>query len=249
MLSINHRKIFRSCISLLIALFLIQPCFGKKHDKKTDKKSKKSEIKQPLLRAIGLQVDVASLIGGKLISSDIQSYEASVDVNLHNAWFPTWEFGYANINHTEGNHAQFTANGIFNRIGFNINLLKSSDQSKPIGSIFYAGLRIGHSTFHYNIANLVITDPYWKTTQVLSALNNQTSATWGEFVAGVRVEIIKDITLGWSARLRTGLSLSKNSFGPWYVPGYGKVNGSGWGFTYTIGYLIPMKSNKQKTKP
>ncbi|MGC9151692.1 MAG: DUF6048 family protein [Microbacter sp.] len=222
---------------------------GQKHAKKTDKKTKKKEIKQPLLQGFGLQVDVASLIAGKLSGSDIQSYEASVNVNLRNSWFPIWEFGYANINHVEGNGAHFTANGLFNRIGFNINLLKSRDTSKPAGSIFYAGLRIGHSAFHYDISNLVITDPYWKTTQVLSALNNYTSATWGEFVAGVRVEIIKNITLGWNARLRTGLSISKNTFGPWYIPGYGKANGSGWGFNYSVGYLIPLKHKTKQIKP
>lgn len=224
----------------------MQPCFGEKHEKKTDKKQKKSEIKQPLLRAVGMQIDIASAIAGKFINPDIQSYEGSVDLNLRNSWFPIWEFGYAKINHRDGDGAQFTTNGLFNRIGFNINLLKSQDQTKAVGSIFYAGMRLGHSSFHYDISNIMITDPYWKTTQVLSALNNYTSATWGEFVVGVRVEIIKDLTLGWSARLRTGLSMSKNSFGPWYIPGYGNVNGSGWGFNYTIGYLIPFKNHQQK---
>lgn len=241
MLTINLLKIFKSFISVLIALLLIQPCFGQARKEKKDKKGKKLEIPQPFLRGIDVQVDLASPIAGKLLSPDIFSSEASVDVNLRNTWFPVWELGYASINHVDQDGAQFTTSGVFNRIGFNISFLKNKDVKKPVTSLFYAGIRLGYTSFNYNINNLIITDNYWHTTQIISSKNNHTTATWGEFVAGVRVAIIKNITLGWSARLKTGLSMSKNTFSPWYVPGFGIVNGSGWGFTYTIGYLIPLK--------
>lgn len=241
MLTINPLKIYKSFFSILIALFLIQPCFGLQKKGKKDKKSKKTEIPQPFLRGIAVQVDLASPIAGKLVSPDIFSTEASVDVNLRNTWFPVWELGYASINHFDADGAQFTASGMFNRIGFNISLLKSKDVKKPVTSLFYVGLRVGYTSFNYNINNLIITDTYWNTTQTISSRNNHTTATWGEFVAGIRVDIFKNITLGWSARLKTGLSMSKNQYSPWYVPGFGIVDGSGWGFTYTIGYLIPLK--------
>ena len=241
MSTINLLKIFKSSISVLIVLFLIQPCFGQVRKEKKDKKVKKSEIPQPFLRGIDVQVDLASPIAGKLLSPDIFSSEASVDINLRNTWFPVWELGYASINHTDPDGAQFTTSGAFNRVGFNISFLKNKDAKKPVTSLFYAGIRVGYTSFNYNINNLTITDNYWHTTQIISSTNNHATATWGEFVAGVRVDIIKNITLGWSARLKTGLSMSKNTFSPWYVPGFGIVDGSGWGFTYTIGYLIPLK--------
>ncbi|MBB3186726.1 DUF6048 family protein [Microbacter margulisiae] len=241
MLPVKPQKIFKSSISLLIAFFLIQPCFGQKEQSKQDKTEKKSEVKQPFFRAWSVQLDLASPISGKFFTPDIFSSEASLNVNIRNTWFPVWEFGYANINHTDGDGAQFTTKAIFNRIGFNISILNNKNIIKPVKSIFYAGLRLGHSSFNYNINNITITDNYWKTTQAISSDNNNASATWGEFVAGVQVNVIKNITLGWTARLKTGLSITKKTFSPWYVPGFGIVNGSGWGFTYSIGYIIPSK--------
>jgi hypothetical protein len=226
----------------------MQPCLGQVKKDKKDKKSKKTEIPQPFFRGISVQVDLASPISGKFLSPDIFSSEASVDVNLRNTWFPVWEVGYASINHTDVDGAQFTTHGAFNRIGFNISFLKNKDVKKTVTSLFYAGLRFGFSSFNYNINNLTITDNYWNTTQTFSSTNNHTTATWGEIVAGVRVDIIKNITLGWSARLKTGLSMSNNPFSPWYVPGFGVVNGSGWGFTYTIGYLIPLNKHLKQLK-
>jgi hypothetical protein len=241
-------KIYRYIFSLLALLLVSSTCFcqqasnEKKHTKKEAKKRPKKKVEpQPLLRAVTLQVDLGGLATSSWTSTGISSGEASVDVNLRNKWFPVWEFGYASVNHTADGGGQFIGSGIFNRIGFNANLIKTGDNKKIVQSIFYAGLRFGWSSFSYNLNNISISDDYWSTNYSFNEKNIRTTAKWGEIVTGIRVNILKNISLGWSGRLKIGLNTGKSEYTPWYVPGYGITDGSGWGFTYTVGYTIPIK--------
>jgi len=239
-------KIYKYIFSLLALMLFSQTaiCQHTKHKKAPVKKevkkkaAPKKEEPQPLLRSVTLQADVAAPL---LASSGIKTAEASVDVNLRNKWFPVWEFGYASVDHSANEGAQFTTHGIFNRIGVNVNMLKAGDNKSLVQYIFYVGLRLGFSSFNYDINNITLTDPYWKTSQITDIQNIKASARWGEIVAGIRLNVFKNVSVGWSGRLKVGLSTGKGDYSPWYVPGYGIKDGSGWGFTYTVGYTIPIK--------
>ena len=249
-MSALHRvKIFRSIFSLLALFVFIQGTVCQQNNdrkppvKQGSKKppAKKVSEPQPFLRAITVQADVAGPFISKLQTSGVSYYEASADINLRNKWFPVWEFGHATINHTADEGGQFVAKGFYNRIGVNVNLLKISDPKQITQSIFYVGLRFGFAPFSYSIQNLPLADDYWKTTTVINPGYMTTTAKWGEFVAGLRLNIIKNISLGWSGRLKMGLYTGSAAYAPWYVPGYGITGSSVWGFTYNIGYTIPLK--------
>ena len=103
MSALHNGKIFRYIFSLLALAVFIQGVSGQQNrdrkppvqqtHKKTVKK-KKSEP-QPLLRAVTVQADVAGPFISKLQGSGISYFEASLDVNLRNKWFPVWEIGHA----------------------------------------------------------------------------------------------------------------------------------------------------------
>jgi len=65
------------------------------------------------------------------------------------------------------------------------------------------------------------------------------SNAWFEIVAGIRVEIVPKLYMGWTIR-------NKNRFGEptpgefhsYYIPGYGKNKSSNWGVNYAIGYMF-----------
>jgi hypothetical protein len=233
----------RSFFSLLILILLSQTVFGgnPQPKKKTKKKAAKTEAPQPFFRSVAIQGDILNPFISKLSAPGSFSFESSVDVNIKNKWFPVWESGYASVNHTAVNDAQFITHGLFNRIGINISLLKNTDNTLPIKSILYMGLRFGFSSFNYDLKNFTTTDDYWKTSQKIDVLNNHAFAKWGEIVAGVRVNVIKNFTMGWSLRIKVGLSSGNSTYPPWYIPGYGQKDGSTFGFTYTLGYTLPIK--------
>ena len=99
------------------------------------------------------------------------------------------------------------------------------------------GVRFGMSSFAYNITNVLIIDDYWGGSKPVIYENQLTTKTWYEIVAGVQVEVVKNVYMGWSVRNKSllGQDPTGDVF-PWYIPGYG-VNVSGnWGFNYTLGY-------------
>ncbi|MBP1639807.1 MAG: hypothetical protein H6Q17_1390 [Bacteroidetes bacterium] len=248
MSALLREKIFRYIFSLLALVIFIQGAVGQQNkDRKpavmqTHKKQvKKKTEPQPLLRAVTVQTDVAGPFISKLQGSGISYYEASVDVNLRNKWFPIWEIGHASINHVTDEGGQFNAKGMYNRIGINVNLLNITDPKQITPSILYVGVRMGFAPFNYDIHNLPLKDEYWGNSTITNLDNLKSTAKWGELVAGIRLNVLKNITIGWSGRLKIGLSTGKESYKPWYVPGYGITGSSVWGFTYNIGYTIPLK--------
>ena len=75
-------------------------------------------------------------------------------------------------------------------------------------------------------------------------MNNVKYAGWMEVLGGVRVDLFKGLTLGWSIRLKTFLHTSApDKSYVWYVPGYGKSSGMGVMFNYTIGYTFYSGNN------
>lgn len=243
-----QRKIFRYIFSLLALSIVVPGAFGQQaqnsqvHRRPTSKKAvKKKAEPQPFLRSVTIQGDVAGPLISRLSTTGLSYAEAAVDVNIRNRWFPVWELGHASINHTADEGGQYIASSIYNRIGINVNMLKISDTKQITQSIFYVGVRFGFSSFHYDIHNLMLTDDYWNTSSVTNLDGLKASAKWGELVAGIRVNLFKNISLGWSGRLKMGLHTGNEFYTPWYVPGYGQTGGSVWGFTYTVGYTIPIR--------
>jgi len=67
--------------------------------------------------------------------------------------------------------------------------------------------------------------------------NQSTTRIWYEVVAGVRVEIIKNIFMGWTVRNSHLIGQdAEGDVAPWYIPGYGKNISSNWSINYTLGY-------------
>jgi outer membrane receptor protein involved in Fe transport len=97
---------------------------------------------------------------------------------------------------------------------------------------------LGYSPFSYNYKNISVTDVYWNQTVSQDIENIKTSRTWLELVAGVRVEIAKNIFMGWSVRNKKlfGTDLP-GELSPYYIPCFGvKGDGKAWGVNYSVGY-------------
>jgi len=208
------------------------------------KTSKVVEIDNtPLLNGVTIQADIASLIGSALLSKETYSSEIGVQVDLKQKFFPILELGYAGANKTSIDNVSFQTKGMFSRLGVDFNLLSPKKDQKPSTNLFLAGLRLGMSSFKYDLNNLVITDNYWGGSEILNYPNTSNIKIWYEIVLGIRVEVVRDLFMGWSVRTKNLINQDvTGQISPWYIPGFGINNGSSWGLNYTIGYKLNIHS-------
>ncbi len=202
-----------------------------------EKKIPADSIKTSWLNGVTVQVDVASLASSFFSNGETYSMEGGVQVDLKHKYYPVFELGFAGANKLSTDNVGFKTSGLYGRLGLDFNLIKQKKDSKPTNNLFLAGLRLGMSHFAYDLTNLVITDNYWGGSQIINYTNQPSTKIWFEVVAGVRVEVVKNIYMGWSVRNKN--ILSKDAAGkpkPYYIPGFGLNNGTSWGISYIIGY-------------
>lgn len=242
--------ILNFCISLILLLALdIRLVQGQNNDidetpNTIFKKREKQEGPRhhfPLFNGLSVGINVADQ-AMRLFGQDYGAYEGVVEANLHNRFFPEWSFGVGSANHTTDAELHYRGKpAIFNRIGMSYNF--SYNKLTP-GQIMI-GVRYGFSAYSADITNASFNDGYWDPIPGIELLDQKFKSHWIELNAGIRVQVWKNISMGWMAQfkplLREGASFNAS---PWYIPGYG-VNGSGFGLSYNIYYTLPFGVKKQ----
>lgn len=148
------------------------------------------------------------------------SFDVWADVSLHNWFFPVVEagVGFADNSPKDSNFTYKTKPSFYAKIGMNYNFMYKSDPAYQV----FAGFRVGFSSFKYDVDNVSITNGYWNETQTFSMKDLKASALYGEILAGIKVKIVGNFSLGWSARYHMKFKVnSKTSSTPWFIPGYG----------------------------
>lgn len=202
-----------------------------------------------MYRGFSLHADVLSPLMGRSINSGIATAEVQAEVNLQSKYFPTLEGGYGYVTTMVDDGSHFSSQGPFIRLGLNYNLLKRFDKEgkeKIVRNFPFVGVRYGMSVMSYNIGDVPLSSNYWNEHTSLNYGRPGVYAGWIEIVGGVRVDIYKGLTMGWSVRLKTALHSSAPTSEIWYVPGYGLSGGSAFSFNYTIGYTFRTKKDRQR---
>ena len=186
---------------------------------------------------IRAEVDLSSFVKSA-VSKDTYTFEGALQANILEKFFPVVEFGFAGADRNI-NNAGFKTEGFFGRAGLDFKAIGVNPEESSAAHIVLVGARLGMSPFTYDISNVEITDDYWNQTQTVDYLNNKTSALWFEIVGSIRVEIFKNVFMGWSVRMKGQFSeTQQGQVSPWYIPGYGINKGSRWDFCYSIGYYF-----------
>jgi hypothetical protein len=226
---LSAQSTYKYTISLLFCLIinLLQAQTEKKQPEKDNVK---------LFNSFTVQADLASIVISS-IGGDSYSMEGGIQVDLKHKYYPIVELGLAGANKTSNDNIGFKTNALFGRLGVDINLLSTKKDSKPTNNLFLAGLRIGMTNFEYDITNVVITDDYWGGSEIVIYNKIPASKIWYEIIAGVRVEVYKNIFMGWTIRNKNLISQDvSGAASPWYIPGYGLNTSTNWGINYTLGY-------------
>jgi len=193
-------------------------------------------IADPVLRAFGNKYGILSLWG---------------ELNMHNRYFPTFELGLgqASITPEEGNFTYRSPLSPFFKIGANYNVFYNSDPRYK----FMVGLRYGFTPFSYTIDNVSLVDDYWGTDTQISIPRQNATVGYFEFLAGVRVNIAGNFSIGWDLRYHSVLHESRARYGkPMYIPGYGKRGASlavNVSLVYTFGLNKPVSQEVINNNP
>ena len=181
---------------------------------------------------------ILTLAGQKHGGADIWA-----SLSMWNWLFPTVELGLGGAKNTpEGLNFTYKAPpSFYAKLGADYNFLYKSNPDYKI----LIGVRAGFSAFSYSISDITINSPYWDQTSVFSLPSQSASTLYGEVLAGLRVRLFKQWSLGWTFRYRFIFSCSEaDNSNPWYIPGYGSRN-SHIGASLSIIYTLPLTSDRQ----
>ncbi len=181
----------------------------------------------------GLQV-MADVVGPiQLAVSDYGQYEAALRINFKDKYFPVFELGYGTANHEDDpvTHVAYKTSAPYGKVGMDFNIMKNKHDIYRV----YIGARYAFTTFKYDVASPVLTDPVWKDPAAIQLNNVSASYHWAELLFAVDAKIWGPLHLGWSVRYRRRLAHNDGESGNvWYVPGFGKTGNSRLGGTFNI---------------
>ena len=213
-------------------------------------------------------VDLSKPIRG-LLDSDYSGLEFVADYRITNKLYIAAEFGnekktsfesLENIN--DINRVElynYITSGSYVKLGVDFN---TYENWYGMTNAIIFGARYAGSSFSQTLNNYTIYDSnrYWNPTNFAPGSGSSEefsglTATWLEFLLGIKVELFANIYLGASVRLAYLFTNKEADFLPnLWIPGFNKVNDNskfGVGYNYSISYFIPLyrkKVNKKKNE-
>lgn len=172
--------------------------------------------------------------------------EFSIDIELWSNLFPVFESGYE-LMKIKTDYVNYIGKGSYSRLGIDYNFLQAENKNDK--NILFAGFRYGFSLARQQVDNYLI-DSYWGPT--VGQFGNQNYfAHWGEFLLGIKGEILHNFYMGWTIRGKVKFNQKDLTIPEiYFVPGYGKAAKKfNLDFTYSVYYNIPWdfrKSGKAK---
>lgn len=173
------------------------------------------------------------------------STDVSATLNMWNRLQPTIELGigWAKSSPDDMNFTYRAKPSPYFKVGVNYNLMfKNSPDYQAL-----IGLRIGYSTFRYDINGIHYANSYWQEGLFTDINGERSHALWGEAGVGLKVRLWKSLSMGWMLRYHGIFNYGKNQHSrPWFIPGYGPRKSS-LGLSLGFYYTIPWHSNNTVT--
>jgi hypothetical protein len=189
----------------------------------------------PLKIKAGLEVSGPVMY---LIEKTNISNEVFVSADISEKYSAALSAGYLNYTSSQSNY-KYVTTGSFVRAGLDINLMKPE---KSMGKYWIGlGLRYGISHFTSVVPSFELNN-YWGS--ISASIDKRTD--WVHFIEaspGVRAELFKNFSIGWSINVRMLLlSTANKDLKPTYVPGFGSSSKAlSLGASYFMSLSIPYK--------
>ena len=178
-------------------------------------------------------------------------FEVIGDLNFFENLFLSIEFGREDKT-KQSEKINFTTTGSYIKLGADYNMYKNW---KGMNNHIYIGIRFASSIHKQRVNSFFLrnSDFLWGNELITSGtgigLRENLNASWIEFVTGIKVQVLKNIYMGFNVRFNRLFNDKKPlNFDNLYIPGFNKKtdeNIFGAGFNYTISYSIPIKFGKK----
>jgi len=220
---------FRQCICRFIftltfsALVLLgSSCAFAQADTTATDSTNAPKVKKPELagRQLCIGVDYFHPIINYFITGQ-GAYEIAADYYTKNEYYLVLEggWGWSSVNYP--NVLSYTTKNSFLDFGFNKTLLprdRPTDWDK-----MFIGLSLAAADIHRGNAKYSIVDSLWGIDTGSKPAPKPYPAIWAELSGGVRVELWKGLSAGWTVRGKFMLNgKSFNNLSPQYIAGYGQ---------------------------
>ncbi len=163
--------------------------------------------------------------------------ELSFDMEIAPNTFTVLETGWEALK-INTDYIDYRGAGSYTRFGVDYNFLVA--EHKQDKDILYLGVRYAISLGNQHVESFS-NDNYWNNTQGSFPKQN-IQAHWAELVFGTRIEVLKNLFLGWSIRSKIKISHKDYDMPPvYFIPGYGKAEkGINLDFSYSVYYNLPV---------
>lgn len=242
---------YKYIISICL-LFVFVDGFSQKQKKDTLTSSKKDTIIYKTNYGLRLGIDISKPILAQFNSS-YSGFEIVGDYRIKKNFYLAAEVGYEEET-TDEDYSNSTVKGSYIRLGFNFNAYQNwLDMNNEV----ILGYRYGFSLFEQtlnsytpNVSNAnnvtdITAGNYFPTYTITTPVTETgLNAHWSEFVVGFRAETFKNIFFTFTGSYKILMSVKdQENFKTLYSPGFNRIFDSetGFGFNYTITYLIPFK--------
>ena len=157
----------------------------------------------------------------------------TADMHIKGNFFGTAEAGWLKVNLNKTDF-RYRAEGYYARAGADYNMIKSR---RPFSNdIVYAGARYCFSTFNHQADRIFVPGYFWHDASGLYFPKKSLTAHWAELLLGVKAEVLTNLYVGITFRLKFMLIAPKDEYStPYMIPGYG--NG-GENFVIGINYFL-----------
>lgn len=203
--------------------------------------------------ALRFGVDLYHLVRSQ-VDDDFSGFEVVADLKVYKDLYAAIELGVEDRT-LQSEQINFSSSGSYQKIGINYNMYENWE---GMNNQVYVGLRFANSVHEQKVNNYILykNNPLWPDVPIENGFAATTypnlNAQWLEFMAGMQVQLFKNIYLGFSLRLTRILSQKvPENFSNLNIPGFNKVtdeNIFGLAYNYTLTYSIPFRFFQRKNK-
>ena len=231
----NQQRIYKFFIKICFLIVFVSASAQQKNDS-----IPKDSIVYKTNYGLRLGIDIS-----KPIRSLLQDYNSGLEIvgdyRISKKWYAAAELGNEEFTSNE-DFTNSTSKGSYMKIGVNYN---SYNNWLDMNNEIFIGLRYGFATFEETLNSYQVnTGNTILPTQSITTPSTQKGLTahWTEIQLGFRAELYNNLFITFSSSYKIMVSITEPiNFKTHYAPGFNRIYASntGFGFNYTISYLIP----------
>jgi len=197
-------------------------------------------IRYPIndMKGIRIGIDVSKLLLPVIYKGERIGFEACADMHIKDNIFAIAEVGWLNVNLNKKDF-HYRQNGMYGKLGVDYNMLKSRRPNS--NDIVYIGGRYGVSMFNHQAEGITVPGyHYWPDATDGVIPKKMMNAHWLEFLLGVKAEVLNNLYVGMTFRLKFIIVSPKGDYStPYIIPGFGNGDaGFSMGINYYVSYNI-----------